>query len=108
MKKLLIIALLISPIASSSADEYNSEQFKKDLDVLVPLASKLKGKCLAEKDASACEESDAIVRSLREIATKNSSGKTLSKEDQDKLIQLSVNALQTGNLDTFEAANPSK
>ncbi len=96
MKKLLIITLPIAIIASASAAEYNSEQFKKDLDVLVPLASELQGKCLAEKDESACAESDAIVRSLREIASKNSSGKTLSKEDQDKLIQLLTNALQTG------------
>ena len=108
MNKLLIIALPIALMTSANATEYNSEQFKKDLDVLVPLASKLQGKCRAEKDESACKESDAIVRSLREIATKTSSGKTLSKEDQGKLIQLSVNALQTGILDTIEASNSSK
>lgn len=82
MNKLLIITLPIALLASASAAEYNSEQFKKDLDVLVPLASKLKGKCLSEKDNSPCEQSDAIVRSLREIASKNSSGKTLPKEEK--------------------------
>lgn len=108
MNKLLTIALPIALMTSANATEYNSEQFKKDLDVLVPLASKLQGKCIAEKDELACKESDAIVRSLREIATKNSSGKILSKEEQDKLVQLSVNALQTGALGMIEAANTSK
>jgi hypothetical protein len=108
MNKLIIIALPMVLMTSVNATEYNSERFKKDIDVLIPLASQLKGKCLAEKDETACEQSDAIVRSLREIASKNSSGKTLSKDEQKKLIEMSVDVLQAGILDAIEDANSSK
>lgn len=108
MNKLLIVALPIALMTSVNASEYNSEQFKKELELLIPLASELKGKCLAEKDEAACKKSDAIVRALREIAVKNSGGKTQSKEEQKKLMEMSVNILRTGALDTILEAEKYK
>lgn len=108
MNKILIIALSIASISTVNADEYSSEQFQKDIDLLIPLATELQGKCIAEKDESACKKSDAIVRSLREIAAKNSGGKTLSEEEQKKLMEMSVDVLQTGIIDTLKEANSSK
>ncbi len=87
---------------------YNSESFKKDLDILVPLATKLKGKCLTENDVMACKKSDAIVNVLRELASKNSGEKTLSEEEQKRLIEVSVDILRTGILETIQTTNAIK
>ncbi|EGR0592941.1 hypothetical protein NMS48_002844 [Vibrio cholerae] len=89
MKKFFISMLLTVSASSANAEsvgDFSLEQYQQDLDVLVPLASSLRGECLMG-DRSKCVQSDSLMRLIRQHAIFNPSGETLSPEEAAKSKQ---------------------
>ncbi len=89
MKKLIIttaLALVASSALAESGIDFSIDQYKKDLDVLIPLASSLKGEC-SMGDATKCAQSDSLMRLIHQHAMLNPSGQVLSEEEAKQFKQ---------------------
>ncbi|EJC6974808.1 TPA: hypothetical protein ACMDS1_003662 [Vibrio parahaemolyticus] len=89
MKKLIITMSLTLLASSANADnvgDFSLGQYQHDLDVLIPLASSLRGECLMG-DKTKCAQSESLIRLIRQHAIFNPSGEMLSPEEAAKSKQ---------------------
>jgi hypothetical protein len=89
MKKLMITTVLVlvaSSVWAESKIDFSIEQYKKDLDVLIPLASSLKGEC-SMGDETKCAQSDSLMRLIHQHAMLNPSGQVLTEEEAKQFKQ---------------------
>lgn len=103
MKKLIIttaLALVASSALAESTIDFSFEQYKKDLDVLIPLASSLKGACLMG-EATKCAQSDSLIRLIHQHAMLNPSRQVLSEEEtkqfEQEFLTKAAEALEKAN-----------
>ncbi|EOX3945478.1 hypothetical protein ACPHXT_004005 [Vibrio alginolyticus] len=76
MKNTMITAALLMAASSANADnvsDFSLGQYQHDLDVLIPLASSLRGECLMG-DKTKCAQSESLIRLIRQHAIFNASG----------------------------------
>ncbi|EGR3042389.1 hypothetical protein ACOIVT_004236 [Vibrio parahaemolyticus] len=89
MKNTMITAALLMATSSANADnvsDFSLGQYQHDLDVLIPLASSLRGECLMG-DKTKCAQSESLIRLIRQHAIFNPSGEMLSPEEAAKSKQ---------------------